>query len=150
MSVSAIVNDQETIGSEDLPSSDALPVPQELAGLRRIRFWQRVLQIWLLAFVVLWPLTIVRYGTRWGFGLGIGNGNINLPIILGAIFWVAVSALIWTRLGALRCPRCGRSFYRIEPDAELLTGYRRHFQPFHSACDYCGLSTANLRILRGR
>jgi hypothetical protein len=77
---------------ESIPSSDALPTPQELRGLRRIRFWQRLFQIWLLAFVVLWPLMIVRFGTRSGFGIGDGN----LPIIiLGAVFWVAVSALFW-------------------------------------------------------
>jgi hypothetical protein len=93
-------------------------------------------------------LTIVRYGTRWGFGPGLGDGNANLEIILSAVFWVAISALLWMRLGALRCPRCGLSFYRIEPHAELLTGYRRHYQPFHPACDYCGLSTAMLSVMR--
>jgi hypothetical protein len=85
---------------EAIPNADALPTPQELEALRRINFWQRLYQIWLLAFVVLWPLTIVRYGTRWGFGLGIGDGKINLTIILGAVSWVAVSALIWMQLGS--------------------------------------------------
>jgi hypothetical protein len=95
-------------------------------------------------------LTIVRYGTRWGFGLGIGNGNINLQIILGAVFWVAASALLWARLGALRCPRCGLGFYRTGRYPDLLTGYRRHFPPFHPACDSCGLSTEMLRLMRCR
>jgi hypothetical protein len=125
-----------------------LPTQQELEGLRRIRFWQRLHQTWLLSFVVLWPLTIVRYGTRWGFGLGIGNGNIDLQIIISAIFWVGVSALLWARLGALKCPRCGLGFYRTDRNAEYPTGYYRHFQPFHPACDYCGLSTEMLRVMR--
>lgn len=133
---------------EPIRNAEALPTPQELAGLRRINFWQRLYQIWLLAFIVLWPLTIVRYGTRWGFGLGIGDGHINLTIILGAVFWVAVSAILWMQLGSLRCPRCGLGFYRTDPHAELPTGYYRHFQPFHPACDYCGLSTAMLRVMR--
>jgi hypothetical protein len=77
---------------ESIPRSDALPTPQELRGVRRIRFWQRLFQIWLLAFVVLWLLMIVMFGTRWGFGIGDGN----LPIIiLGAVLWVALSALFW-------------------------------------------------------
>src|SRR6266436_4777634 len=106
------MDSESAVGLEAMPSADALPTPQELAGLRRINFWQRLYQIWLLAFVVLWPLTLIRYGTRWGFGLGIGDGSLNLQIILGAIFWVAVSAMLWTRLGRLRCPRCGLGFYR--------------------------------------
>jgi hypothetical protein len=138
----------DEIGLVSIPKADALPTPQEIVGLRRIKFWQRLHQIWLLSFVVLWPLTIIRYGTRWGFGLGIGDGNINLPIIVGAVLWVETAALIWARLGALRCPRCGLGFYRTEPYPELLTGYRRHFQPFHPACDYCGLSTEILRVMR--
>jgi hypothetical protein len=142
------MDSQAEIDSKAIPSSAGLPTPQELTGLRRINLWQRLYQIWLLVFVVLWPLTIIRYGTRWGFGLGIGNGSLNLQIILGAVFWVAVSAILWTRLSRLRCPRCGMPFYRTEPKPELLNGYRRHFQTFHPACDYCGLSTARLRMLR--
>ena len=142
------MDSQDEIDLKAIPGSVGLPTPDELAGLRRINFWQRLYQIWLLSLVVLWPLTIIRYGTRWGFGLGIGNGSLNLQIILGAVFWVAVSAILWTRLSWLRCPHCGMPFYRTAPKPELLTGYRRHFQPFHPACDYCGLSTATLRMLR--
>jgi hypothetical protein len=29
------------------------------------------------------------------------------------------------RFGALQCPRCGLSFYRVERHPELLTGYRQ-------------------------
>ena len=131
---------------EATTTTDALPTPRELEGLRRINFWQRLYQFWLLAFIVMWPLTVVRYGTRWGFG--VGDGDLNARIILGAVFWITVSALLWLRLGALRCPRCGLGFYRTDTHAEFLTGYRRHFQPFHPACDYCGLSTAMLRVMR--
>jgi hypothetical protein len=63
--------------------ADGLPNPQQLEGLGRINFWQRLYQIWLLAFgVVAFDNRHVRHQVgRWPL---IGDGNINFSIILGA------------------------------------------------------------------
>jgi hypothetical protein len=56
-----------------------------------------------------------------GADLGIGDGNINLPIILGAVLWVAASTLaIGAARLALQCSVCGLGFYRATPSVQAL------------------------------
>ena len=96
------------------------PNPREREGLLKIRQMQRLVIVWLCAFIpVSWLLILL---TR--------SDGLFVPL---TAIWIVAGVVFARHVSASRCPRCGEGFCE---KSELPYWYGL----FNNRCEACGLS----------